>query len=361
MRRTVSGCIAVLFLASGCLLSIPTAKAQDVEVVVANAKSSVAVILAKGPKGVFSGTGFFIGNGLVLTANHVVQGATQIALKFPEYPAVQARLVRSSQANDVAVLSIPNLPVRPLSLGDINRTHEGETVVVIGFPRIEDLGTATATVTVGIVSAIRANLLQIQAPVSPGNSGGPVFNLQGDVIGIVRGTLRGEQQGINFAAAINSARLLLGGTALAPLPAASSPIPPPPIPPSPNLPQPTVPTGSPAWSGTWKSAVTGRSGVFVANFIVTNEEVYGGRTVTGSMGMGGCFGNLSISGTDSTGIGYGQPHDIVSGIAQGNGGSVVATFKFSIFSQATMVGSYNMTGAGTPCDGDHGSILATFR
>lgn len=213
----------------------PPVTSQDIETVVASAKTSVAVILAKQPDGISSGTGFMAAERLVLTAYHVVKNSSRIVLKFPQYEAVEARVSRTDPQDDVALLSIPSIPVRPLPLGDISGAREGQTIIVIGFPRIEVLGAQTVTVTTGIVSAIHSRFVQIQAPISPGNSGGPVLNTRGEVLGIVRGTLRGEQQGINFAVPINAAKLLLAGSYARPAPA----------PPVPNLPAPQ-PTPIPA-------------------------------------------------------------------------------------------------------------------
>src|SRR5205809_2698100 len=167
---------------------------------------------------------------LLLTAEHVVAASRRVAVKFPDYPAADVQLLGSDSENDVAVLSIPESGVRPLPLGDISQVREGQRVVVIGFPRVDVLGAEAATVTEGIVSAIRPGLIQMQAPVNPGSSGGPVLSLKGEVVGIVRGTLRGEQQGLNFAAPINAAKPLLGaavvGATPPPVVAPQPPVPP---------------------------------------------------------------------------------------------------------------------------------------
>ena len=222
----VAGCIvAALVLLVSSIHVDTVAQAQDIEAVASAAKSSVAVILAQRPDGNFSGTAFMAAEHLVLTANHVVKGATRVLLKFPDYPAVDARVVASEANDDVAVLTIPSLPVRPLPLGDIGQVHEGQAIVVIGFPRVEALGIETATVTTGIISAIRPGVLQMQAPISPGNSGGPVLSLRGEVVGIVSATLKGQQQGLNFATTINAAKPLLGAAVLTPSPGPpSSPV-----------------------------------------------------------------------------------------------------------------------------------------
>jgi S1-C subfamily serine protease len=208
----------LLSLSLALLVLVPTASPQDVESVAVAAKSSVAVILAEEEDGIVSGTGFMAAGRLILTAEHVVANSRRIVVKFPNYPVVDAELLGADSDNDVAVLSIPELPVRPLPLGDISQVREGQRVIVVGFPRVDVLGAETATVTEGIVSTIRPGLIQMQAPVSPGSSGGPVLNLNGEVIGIVLGTLSGEQQGLNFAVAINAAKPLLDAALVGPVP-----------------------------------------------------------------------------------------------------------------------------------------------
>jgi S1-C subfamily serine protease len=200
------------------------ANSQDVESVAVGAKPSVAVVLTQRADGIVSGTAFMAAEDLVLTAEHVVANARRIVVKFPNYPVVDAQLVASDSENDVAVLSIPELAVRPLPLGDISDVREGQRIVVVGFPRIDVLGAETATVTEGIVSAVRPGLIQMQAPVNPGSSGGPVLSLKGEVIGIVQATLRGQQQGLNFATPINAAKRLLGEAMLGPPQAPSPPV-----------------------------------------------------------------------------------------------------------------------------------------
>src|SRR5713226_6779410 len=92
------------------------ANSQDVESVATSAKPSVAVVLVQRADGLVSGTAFMAAEDLLLTAEHVVANTRRIVVKFPNYPVVDARLVASDSENDVAVLSIPELAVRPLPL-----------------------------------------------------------------------------------------------------------------------------------------------------------------------------------------------------------------------------------------------------
>jgi S1-C subfamily serine protease len=212
VRSATLALIVLLSLIGPTSVSVPAAYSQTVEAVATAAKSSVAVILVQKADGLHSGTGFMAADRRVVTTFHLVEGARRIQLKFPGVQSVDATVAKKDQANDVAVLSIPPLPVKPLPLGIIAAAHEGETIVVIGYPRVKALGAETSSVTEGILSAVRPGLLYIQAPVSPDNIGAPVLNLQGEVLGIVRSTLGGQQPGINVASTITAAKPLLGDT-----------------------------------------------------------------------------------------------------------------------------------------------------
>ncbi len=215
MHRSLVSSFAVLSLVVSSMLFVPLAHSQTVEAVATAARPSVAAILATRSDGTLRGTGFMAADRLVITTYHLVMGATRIVLKFPDYPEVEARVVQGDSISDVAVLTIPALPVRPLPLGDIAQVREGQTIVVIGFPFLEGLGTAPATVTKNTVSTVRPPIIQMQASVTPSNSGGPVLNVQGEVVGIADATPKGD---FATATAINAAKPLLGAAVLAPAP-----------------------------------------------------------------------------------------------------------------------------------------------
>jgi S1-C subfamily serine protease len=116
MLRAGIAVFALLAFLAPSLFFTPVANSQDAEIVATAAKPSVGAILAERADGTFSGTAFMAADRLVLTAYHVVEGARRILLKFPDYPAVDARVVGGNVNDDVAVLSIPGLPVRSLPL-----------------------------------------------------------------------------------------------------------------------------------------------------------------------------------------------------------------------------------------------------
>jgi serine protease Do len=163
------------------------------------------------------GSGFIVDpRGYILTNNHVVQGAEQIKVTLPDERAFRATLVGADRFSDLAVLKIDgtNLPVVPL--GDSGRLVVGETVVAIGSPLWIEGG---PTVTAGVVSGLGRsmedpglptlhNLIQTDAAINAGNSGGPLLDLAGQVIGINTAVIA-SAHGIGFAIAVNTAKPIL--------------------------------------------------------------------------------------------------------------------------------------------------------
>src|SRR5258707_15714497 len=146
------------------------------------------------------GSGFFIDVDRIVTNRHVIEGAYRAEVHLNSGNAYQVRSVAAVDAEgDLALLKIdapPNL-IRPLSL-DRTSPQEGESIVVIGNP----FG-LEGSVTNGIVSAVRdipgfGRIIQITAPISPGSSGSPVVNMQGQVIGVATLQVTGGQS-VNFA------------------------------------------------------------------------------------------------------------------------------------------------------------------
>lgn len=157
--------------------------------------------------------------GQVVTAAHVVQTADRIAVEFVGGTVVEARIVASDAAADVALLQLERVPphISPARLGDSDKTEVGDQVFIVGAP----LG-ISHTLTVGHVSARRprnatysglvaAELFQTDAAVNRGNSGGPMFDMNGDVVGIVSHIVStsGGSEGLGFVVTSNIARRLL--------------------------------------------------------------------------------------------------------------------------------------------------------
>ncbi len=159
---------------------------------------------------VSSGSGFVVDpSGVIVTNLHVVEGADAIQIRFPSGDVYDVTGVRGvDRKRDLAVLQIPGFDLPVVRLGNSNKVKAGDRIVVIGTA----LGVLENTVTTGVVSGIRQlegyRIFQMEAAVSRGNSGGPVVNEQGEVIGVTVAKLTGGES-LNFAVPINYARGLL--------------------------------------------------------------------------------------------------------------------------------------------------------
>ncbi|AJC19528.1 DegQ family serine endoprotease [Pandoraea pulmonicola] len=157
------------------------------------------------------GSGFIVSpDGYILTNAHVVDGASQVTVKLTDKREYKAKVVGSDKASDVALIKIAATNLPTVKIGDPSKSKAGEWVVAIGSPYGFD-----NTVTAGIVSAKARALpdenytpfIQTDVPVNPGNSGGPLFNLNGEVIGInsMIYSRTGGFQGLSFAIPIDMA------------------------------------------------------------------------------------------------------------------------------------------------------------
>ncbi len=157
------------------------------------------------------GSGFIISSdGYILTNAHVVDGANVVTVKLTDKREFHAKVVGADKQSDVAVLKIDASDLPTVKIGDPRQSKVGQWVVAIGSPYGFD-----NTVTSGIISAKSRSLpnenytpfIQTDVPVNPGNSGGPLFNLQGEVIGInsMIYSQTGGFQGLSFAIPINEA------------------------------------------------------------------------------------------------------------------------------------------------------------
>ncbi len=152
-----------------------------------NVKSVVSVAAKDTGSG---GSGFIISeDGYIVSNYHVIEGAIKISVYTHDEKEYPAKIVGYDQANDVAVLKVEATGFQPAKIGSSDDLIVGDQVVAIGHP----LGNETATLTVGYVSAkdqsvstdgTLINMLQTDAAINSGNSGGPLFNMNGEVIGI---------------------------------------------------------------------------------------------------------------------------------------------------------------------------------
>lgn len=158
-----------------------------------------------------AGSGVIISqDGYILTNNHVINGANSVKVRLRDGTEYDATIIGSDSDNDIALLKVSATGLSPATFGDSNSLAVGDYVVAIGNP----LGELGGTVTDGIISALarkvtiedtQMTLLQTNAQVNPGNSGGGLFNANCELVGIVNAKQSAtEVEGIAFAIPINN-------------------------------------------------------------------------------------------------------------------------------------------------------------
>ncbi|CAN5188462.1 hypothetical protein BH18CHL2_BH18CHL2_04260 [soil metagenome] len=194
-----------------------------------NVRHSVVQVRTKvaggeGRTSVHGGSGVVLdSSGRILTSLHVVQGGTDVTVTFSDGTESPAAIIAAQQENDIAVLQAGNPPrvVVPATLGDPRSIRVGDEAIVVGNP----MGLARS-LSAGAISGLDrtfkasgtaqalTGLIQFDAAVNPGNSGGPLLNSDGDVIGIVTGLAnpagRDVFSGIGFAVPIDTAASAAG-------------------------------------------------------------------------------------------------------------------------------------------------------
>src|SRR5215207_7276614 len=175
-------------------------------------------------RGEATGSGFVTdGEGTIITNAHVIDGAAKVTVQFADKRSVPARIVGKDLSTDLAVLRVDpkGLDLHPLTLGDSSKAQVGDPTIAIGNP----FG-LERTLTTGVVSALQRRLtapsgfaiddvIQTDAALNPGNSGGPLLDANGRVIGINSqiatggGDSSGGSVGIGFAVPVNTAKRVI--------------------------------------------------------------------------------------------------------------------------------------------------------
>jgi putative serine protease PepD len=169
-------------------------------------------------EGQAAGSGWVLSaDGYIVTNNHVIEGANEIAVDFSDGSEEVGTVVAADPSSDLAVVKVERTDLTPLPLGSSDELQVGEQVVAIG--NALDLS-GEPTVTTGIVSATGryltepngarlANLIQTDTAINPGNSGGPLLDMRGQVVGI-NTAVAGQAENIGFAIAIDPAMRIVG-------------------------------------------------------------------------------------------------------------------------------------------------------
>lgn len=220
--------LAVILAAAVLPAFAPAAQAQNLDEIFRKVRASVVVVRSKGRDvgagGVtrFSQTGSGVlisSDGRVMTAAHVVNGMDEITVEGIAGEVVRATMLSANAAADVALLQLERVTaaMRVARVGDSDTAQVGEQVLVVGAPY-----GLSYSMSVGWISARwppntifpdmpLAEFLQTTATINTGNSGGPIFNMMGEVIGIVSQNISksGGSEGLGFVVTSNSARNLL--------------------------------------------------------------------------------------------------------------------------------------------------------
>ena len=184
--------IGVLFFL-GCSQSSKPLEPQDIWKQVSPAVVRVEALMLNGDR--MQGSGFICnieGKKYILTNKHVVRGAKEVSVGFTENKLFHAPSYRVSRDLDLAIIQIPSELPNTCLIKKIDETKTGEKIYALGFP----LG-LNKSITQGIISSQTEELLQFDAPISSGNSGGPLVDASGAVVGIV--TLGSSSRGSEVA------------------------------------------------------------------------------------------------------------------------------------------------------------------
>jgi V8-like Glu-specific endopeptidase len=182
--------------------------AASIEEMVDHVMPAVVLIETSGGRG----SGFFVSRDTLITNVHVVENDSYVTLRRIDGSTVNARVDSKAPAFDIAILKVaqPSATQVVIPMGTANSLKTGQEIIVIGSA----LGTLQNTVSRGIVSGLRtaggATLVQTDAATNPGNSGGPMLDRTGTVIGITTMGYK-NAQGLNFGVAIDHARVLIVG------------------------------------------------------------------------------------------------------------------------------------------------------
>jgi len=212
VRRFEVKLLSLIFIAAGVVAAQSPPPRKDIPAIAKAANGAiVTIVMANNDKPIARGTGFLVrADGAIMTNYHVIATGNVGVVKFADGTILPVDgVLATDKFRDLAIIKIHGKTFPTLTLGNSDQIQVGEEVVAIGNPLGLEL-----TVSNGILSGIRSDekedgkLLQITAPISRGSSGGPLFNMFGEVVGINAMFLEGGES-LNFAIPANDAKNLL--------------------------------------------------------------------------------------------------------------------------------------------------------
>lgn len=205
--------LSLAFLGATVASAQSTPPRKDIPTIAKAANGAVVSIVMSDKDGnpIAQGSGFLVSrDGLIVTNYHVIAEGSSALVKLPDGAFyVVDGVLAFDKARDVAIIKAHGENFRRLALGDSDHVEVGQEVVAIGNPL-----SLESTVSNGIVSGIRTDeelggkFLQVTTPISPGSSGGPLFNMEGEVVGITTMYIKGGEN-LNFAIPVDEAKRLL--------------------------------------------------------------------------------------------------------------------------------------------------------
>ena len=215
-KRNSSNVLQTVLLLMLFLGSSSIGLAQDARLIARNIFPSVVMLEMRDGQNrpISLGSGFFVRPDVVVTNYHVIQNASSGSAKVVGKSAVYPieGIVGIDKARDLALLKLTGVRAKPVVLADISKIEVGQEVFALGNPKGLE-----GTISAGIISGSslrevnNENLIQITAPISPGSSGGPVVNREGEVIGVAVASLKGGQN-LNFAIPSSYLAILLANS-----------------------------------------------------------------------------------------------------------------------------------------------------
>ena len=178
-----------------CMGGVPTPKGGTIKT--AESPPSSIPQPPKSSGAIAAGTGFLFGSqDYIITNYHVVKGTSEVKVKFLNGESINAQVIAKDIQNDVAVLKLtksPSFQSREMKFGDSSMVRMGDEVFTIGYPHIGIMG-LKPKYTKGVISAVTGikdnpTVFQTTVPIQPGNSGGPLFNEKGEVVGLTTSSL----------------------------------------------------------------------------------------------------------------------------------------------------------------------------